>query len=368
MTKIRVLIVDDAVVVRRMLTDVLAGDPSVEVAGTAANGRIALAKIPQINPDIVTLDVEMPEMNGLETLVEIRKRYPHLPVIMVSSVTHRGAMNTMEALSHGANDYVTKPAGLGSVAEATQYLREQLIPKVKLWCTRSPRGDPAVRAPGATSSYPVAARTGRSHSASVQAVAIGVSTGGPNALSTVLGQLPGTLAVPVFVVQHMPPVFTKLLAERLASKSALRVTEAADGDEIRAQHVYLAPGNYHMSVGSNGGAKVIRTTQEPQENSCRPAVDVLFRSIADTYGAGSLGIILTGMGQDGLRGCERMRETGGQILAQDEASSVVWGMPGFVARAGLADKVVPLDEVASEIVRRVEVGRMGPARRTAALV
>ncbi|HLN26722.1 MAG TPA: chemotaxis response regulator protein-glutamate methylesterase [Gemmataceae bacterium] len=361
MGKIRVLVVDDAVVVRRMVTDVLAADPALEVAGTAANGRIALAKIPQVNPDIVTLDVEMPEMNGLETLAAIRKLYPLLPVIMFSTLTERGAATTIDALSLGANDYVTKPANVGSVAEALQCLRDQLVPKVKLWCTRMSRHDTVALRPGASFAYLAAPRKGAVQAPLVDALAIGVSTGGPNALSALLPQLPGDLPVPTFIVQHMPPVFTKLLAERLATQSALKVSEAVPGSEVRPGHVYVAPGDYHMVVKSEGVAKRIRTNQEPQENSCRPAVDVLFRSVVDVYGPGTLGVILTGMGQDGLRGCECIREVGGQILAQDEASSVVWGMPGFVARAGLADAVVPLGEVAGEIVRRVQKGRTNNA-------
>jgi len=363
MGRIRVLVVDDAVVVRRLVTDVIAADPALEVAGTAANGRIALAKIPQINPDIVTLDVEMPEMNGLETLAAIRKQYPALPVIMFSTLTQRGAATTIDALSLGANDYVTKPANVGSVVEAIQCLREQLVPKLKLWCTRVTRHESVALRPGGSFAYVAAPRKTAAHSSLIEALAIGVSTGGPNALSALLPQLPGDLPVPTFIVQHMPPVFTKLLAERLGTLSPLKVSEAVSGVEACPGHVYVAPGDYHMVVKSEGLVKRIRTNQDQPENSCRPAVDVLFRSVAAVYGPGTLGVVLTGMGQDGLRGCEHIREAGGQILAQDEASSVVWGMPGFVARAGLADLIVPLREVAGEIVRRVQKGRSRYAGR-----
>ena len=357
MPKIRVLIVDDAVVVRRIVSDVLTADPELEVVGTAANGRIALAKITQVNPDVITLDVEMPEMDGLETLAAIRKQYPRLPVIMFSTLTQRGAATTLDALSLGATDYVTKPANVGSVAAAQQSLREQLIPKIKVFCGKAERCAPTPLKVSETvpRSLPPL-RTARAGGV-VDVVAIGVSTGGPNALAELVPALPADFPVPIVIVQHMPPVFTRLLAERLGSQSSLQINEATHGEEVRAGHVYVAPGNYHMIVKREGPVIRVQTNQESPENSCRPAVDVLFRSVADVYGAGSFGVVLTGMGQDGLRGCARIREAGGQNIAQDEASSVVWGMPGFVAKAGLADQVLPLTDIAAEIVRRVRKGR-----------
>lgn len=357
MSKIRVLIVDDSVVIRRIVSDVLTADPELEVVGTAANGRIAMAKIPQVNPDIITLDVEMPEMDGLETIAAIRKLYPRLPVIMFSTLTQRGAATTLDALTLGASDYVTKPANVGSVAAAQQSLRDQLIPKIKGLCCKLETPAPKVlkASVDSTRSHP-SVRLGLSQSR-VDIVAIGVSTGGPNALAVLMPGFPADFPVPIVIVQHMPPVFTKLLADRLSSLSSLTVCEATPGEEVRAGRVYVAPGNYHMIVKRAGAVVRIETNQEKSENSCRPAVDVLFRSVLQVYGAASLGVILTGMGQDGLRGCEQIREAGGQIIAQDEASSVVWGMPGFVAKAGLPDKVLPLNEIAPEIVRRVNKGR-----------
>jgi two-component system, chemotaxis family, protein-glutamate methylesterase/glutaminase len=195
----------------------------------------------------------------------------------------------------------------------------------------------------------------------VEVVAIGVSTGGPNALAALLPQWPATLPVPIVLVQHMPPTFTKLLAERLAAKSALRISEGTLGQTLEPGHAWVAPGDFHMIVKQDAAAVRLHMHQGPQENSCRPAVDVLFRSVAETFGPHALAVVLTGMGQDGLRGCEAIREAGGQVLVQDEASSVVWGMPGFVARAGLADKVLPLDQLGVEILRRVEEGRITPA-------
>lgn len=359
------LVVDDAVVVRRMVTDVLSEDPDIEVAGVAANGRIGVQKLTQVNPDIVTLDVEMPEMNGLEALKAIRETHPTLPVIMFSTLTERGGAATLEALSLGASDYVTKPANVGSVALAQQRIRDELIPKVKALCPRRP-------VPGAVPATPapVAARSVVAHidsarpaarppvvgpssaGGAVDIITIGVSTGGPNALAVLLPQLPANLPVPIVLVQHMPPMFTRLLAERLAAQSRLRVVEAAGGEVLTPGCVYVAPGNYHMVVQRRGTHVETAINQLPPENSCRPAVDPLFRSVVQVYGNRTLGVVLTGMGQDGLRGSEEIRAAGGSVIAQDEASSVVWGMPGFVARAGLANRVLPLAEIAAELTRR----------------
>ena len=361
MPKLRVLIVDDSVVIRRLVSDIIIGDPELEVAGVAPNGRIALDRIPQVNPDIITLDVEMPEMDGLETLKELRKTYPRLPVIMFSTVTQRGATATIDALSLGASDYVTKPANVGKVEEGIARVRDDLIPKIKALCGRAvkivakPINSPVTR-PVLVPRAPV-----RAPAARVEIVAIGTSTGGPNALADLLPELPETFPVPVVIVQHMPPVFTKLLADRLAAKSSLAIVEACANEELRPGKIWIAPGNYHMGVEKSANGARIKLNQEPPENSCRPAVDALFRSVVQVYGAATLGVILTGMGQDGLRGCEYIREGGGQILIQDEASSVVWGMPGFVARAGLADRELPLQQIAPEIVRRAWEGRAKPS-------
>jgi two-component system chemotaxis response regulator CheB len=358
MPKIRILVVDDSVVVRRMVSDALASDAQLEVAATAANGKIALAKIPQVNPDIVILDVEMPELDGIGTLVGIRKSLPKLPVIMYSTLTQRGAEATIEALSKGATDYVTKPSNVGSAAQGLECIRTQLIPKIKAICGRVlglplPSPLPAPVAPKTPQTrLPFPRREER-----IDIVAIGVSTGGPNALASLIPSFPRDLPVPVVIVQHMPPVFTRLLAERLAAKSQIGVEEGYAGAILEPGCAWLAPGDYHMVVAGDGHGVMLRTHQGPPENSCRPAVDVLFRSVAEVYKSHALAVEMTGMGQDGLRGCEHIRESGGQILAQDQATSVVWGMPGFVANAGLADKVLPLDQLGMEILRRVRNGR-----------
>jgi two-component system, chemotaxis family, protein-glutamate methylesterase/glutaminase len=351
MKPIRVLVVDDSVVVRRILRDALEHDPALEVVGVAANGRIGLAMVEQLSPDIVTLDVEMPEMDGLEALRHLRGSYPRLPVIMFSTLTQRGAMATLDALALGARDYVTKPANVGSVTTGIERIRDELIPKIKALC-----GLPEMP----KASVPMPQRDvfrASQVSSTIDVVAIGTSTGGPNALTAVLPQLPADFPVPVVVVQHMPPTFTKFLADRLDASCPLRVAEAGRDQELTPGTIWIAAGDFHMSVYSDGTRRRLRSHQGPAENSCRPAVDVLFRSVADTYGGNALAVVMTGMGQDGLRGVERLRMKGAQVIAQDEATSIVWGMPGFVVESGLADRVLPLPEIGPEIARRVKASR-----------
>jgi two-component system chemotaxis response regulator CheB len=360
MSKLRVLLVDDAVVVRRLVADVINADPELEVVGTAPNGRIALTKIPQLRPDLVTLDVEMPEMDGLATLAEIRKTWPRLPVIMFSTLTARGAAATLDALALGATDYVTKPANVGSVAAAIERVRQELIPKIKLFCGRPMLAPGHAPTPAAVAAESTRPRSRRRVPARVELVAIGTSTGGPNALAAILPELPADFPVPIVIVQHMPPFFTRSLAERLDARSAIAVSEAVEGEYLQPAHAYVAPGDFHLMMGREGFAARLSLRKTPHENSCRPAVDVTFRSAAEVYGAGTLAVVLTGMGKDGLRGCEAVWEAGGQVLAQDEATSVVWGMPGFVARAGLAEQVLPLDQIVGSIVCHVRRGRSLP--------
>jgi two-component system, chemotaxis family, protein-glutamate methylesterase/glutaminase len=359
MTKIRVLTVDDSVVIRRMLSDILSQDPEIEVAGYATNGRLALAKIPQVNPDILTLDIEMPELDGLETLTELRKTYPKLPVIMFSTLTERGAESTLEALSRGATDYVAKPANVGSVSAGMQSVKDQLIPKIKALC---PRFQPTPLA----STRP-ASPLGRARSIDYKphrsdVVVIGSSTGGPQALTTVLRSLPADFPVPVAIVQHMPPIFTRNLANRLNQECSLEVCEAAGGEILERGKVFIAPGDYHMELRREGTNVKTYLHQAPPENSCRPAVDVLFRSAAQVYGLGTLGVVLTGMGQDGLRGAEHIWQLGGTMVAQDEATCVVWGMPRAIVEARLAHSILPLPAIAEELNRLTSLGRRQFAR------
>ena len=365
----RVLVVDDAVVVRRIVTDVIGQEPGLEVVGTAPNGRIALQKLPQLNPDIVTLDVEMPVLDGLATLKQLRAAYPNLPVIMFSTLTERGASVTMEALMNGANEYVTKPANVGSVNEAMARIREELIPKIHGLVgpvAPGPASPPATASPPPPPPAPaprgVGNHTGRSTTLAgtqrVEVVVIGVSTGGPNALASLVPALPGDLAAPVLVVQHMPPMFTRLLAERLDAGTSLAVREAEDGAPVRKGELLIAPGGRHLEVEAGGAGQArSRLSDAPMENSCRPSADVLFRTAARAFGGGVLAVVLTGMGADGRLGAEHVREAGGAVLAQDRATSVVWGMPGAVVEAGLADDVLPLPDIAAHIGERVGAGR-----------
>lgn len=350
--KIRVLVVDDSVVIRRLVTQALMEQPLIEVVGSASNGQLALQRIPQLNPDVITLDVEMPEMDGLETLKNIQKKFSSLRVIMFSTLTERGAATTLEALSLGANDYVTKASNSGSLDVSMARLREELVPKIKqffvLPTPERPASQPVRLAPTVT---PMPTALSRLFRADV--VAIGVSTGGPNALGAIFPCFPANFPRPILIVQHMPPLFTHLLAERLSAVGKIKVEEAKEGSVVEPGKALIAPGDWHLRVKRRGTRVVTTIDQGPQENSCRPSVDVLFRSVGEVWGAKTLAVILTGMGQDGLRGMQQLKAQGAFVLAQDEASSVVWGMPGAVVTAGLADAIVPLDQVPAEIMKRV---------------
>jgi two-component system chemotaxis response regulator CheB len=352
MPKIRVLLVDDAAVVRRLVTAALNRDPDLEVVGTAADGQMALARLDDLQPDVVLLDLEMPVMSGLETLTALRKTHPRLPVIMFSRFTQKGVEATVHALTLGADDYVPKP---GDGLEVGPCIEELLIPKIKVLGRRNHVGSGASEQTSGISptDRPAAPPTSRGLRP-VEVVVIGTSTGGPNALAELLSVFPADWRVPLLIVQHMPRDFTARLAERLDEKSRLRVREAADGELVSAAQAWVARGDYHLVVRPENNRVCLALHQGPPVNSCRPAVDVLFESVAGVYGAGVLAIVMTGMGQDGLHGCARVRAAGGQVLVQDEASSVVWSMPGAVARAGLADQILPLDKLGPEILRRVQ--------------
>jgi two-component system chemotaxis response regulator CheB len=334
-----------------MLSDTLAADRAFEVVGVASDGRIALAKIPLLKPDLVTLDVEMPVMNGLETLAALRKLYPRLPVIMFSTLTERGAAATLDALSLGASDYATKPSNTGSPAVAIERIRTELVPKIKALCGFSSLKFPKLPVPRL-------AKAARPRSnPRIDVVAIGTSTGGPNALAEVLPRMPSDFPVPIVVVQHMPPIFTRLLADRLAKHSSIAVEEGRAGAMLCPGSAWIAPGDFHMKVIRAPAGCRLSLNQLPPENSCRPAVDVLFRSVAQAYGANVLAVVMTGMGSDGVLGAQEINEAGGNVIVQDEASSVVWGMPGLVHASGLADSAYPLGQMASEITRRVLLSR-----------
>jgi two-component system chemotaxis response regulator CheB len=367
----RILIVDDSAVMRSLLRLVVNSDPGLEVAGTAADGASALSSLSLNHPDLILLDVEMPVMDGLATLKELRRRGNKMPVIMCSSLTRRGARVTIEALAGGASDYVTKPAGQASREAALQTLSQELIPKIRA-LTNPERSSSPSQLLGRSRAQPVFPGTARAPlppaspqplSFAPAVVAIGVSTGGPAALDILLPALPAGFPLPVLVVQHMPELFTRLFAERLNGRCNLRVREASEGDPVCPGVVSIARGNWHLEALAplnSAALPTLHLTQGPLENHCRPAVDVLFRSLAKVYGSGVLAVVLTGMGSDGLIGCRTIREQGGSVLAQDEASSTVWGMPGAVAGAGLAQKVLPLDAIAPEILRIAERARSQP--------
>lgn len=363
---IRVLVVDDSALMRRLITTALMLDPEIEIAGTAVNGRDAVQRLNEINPDAVTLDIEMPLLDGIGALIEIRKLQPQLPVIMFSTLTEKGATKTLEALSRGASDFVTKPSNTTSMEASMASVREQLIPKIKALTAVRRLAEAARPKPIETPSTSTAP-TAPSSAASTRAVPptpppapavppgppevllVGASTGGPDAWARVLESLPADFPLPILMVQHMPPLFTTMFAERLDRNSPLSVREAQDGDVPKAGEVLIAPGGLHMRLTKSGTSIRVALDEGPPENFCRPAVDALFRSAVPIYGGRSVVLILTGMGQDGLEGTRPLVELGAQVIVQDEASSVVWGMPGAVASAGLAHQVLGLEKVATAV-------------------
>lgn len=347
MNPIRVLIVDDSVVARRLITNALSVHPEVTVVGTAENGALALAKLPHLSPDAVLLDVEMPEMDGIATLKLIRELYPLLPVIMFSSLTERDARVTFDALAAGANDYALKPSAQ-SGESLDQVVAEVLVPK--LVAVVRANGAAAERERAASAGHGSArARGAHAERARPELVVIASATGGPNALAEVIPRLPRDLPVPVLVVQHMPPIFTRCLAERLAERSAVKVVESAGREPLRAGCVYVAPGNFHLELAREGDQIQTRLSEAAPEHGCRPAADALFRSAAQLFGARVLGVVLTGMGSDGKLGAQAIVQAGGRVIAQSGPTCVVWGMPRAVEEAGLCEAVVPLHELAAAI-------------------
>lgn len=322
-----------------MLSDV----PYIDVVGAAANGKIALMKIPSLQPDAMILDVEMPEMDGIETLKALQEQHPSIKVIMLSIHTSRGAKKTLEALSLGAIDFVEKPSGSNDYRTHFQQIRNDLLPKLRLLKLQKsfllPKQHP----------QPFKRITPTVKHKDCEVIAIASSTGGPNALSTVLPEITCDTNIGILIVQHMPPLFTKQFALSLDQKTPFTVREATTGDAVIPKSVFIAPGNYHMIVKQLGTERRITLHQGPLENGCRPAANVLFRSVAEIYGKRALGIVLTGMGKDGLEGVKEMKAQGAAIITQDKDSSVAWGMPRSVVEAELADLVLPLDEIARTV-------------------
>ncbi|HTF88609.1 MAG TPA: chemotaxis-specific protein-glutamate methyltransferase CheB [Planctomycetota bacterium] len=355
----RVLVVDDSAVVRRLLVEALSAEPAIEVVGAAHNGREALELFESLAPELVTLDVEMPELDGLAVLREIRRRAPCLPVVMFSTQTAKGTQTTLAALLAGASDFVHKPTSARGAPDARHEIQRLLVPRILALCERAAGlSKTAIRPLAELAPHPIAPRLGdttvftpsfRQSLIPAEVVAIGVSTGGPAALAQLLEALGPEPCAPILIVQHMPPVYTRHLAESLARKTSLDVREAVSGDRLTRGSCLIAPGDHHMLVERCAGGSRVVLNQAAAENSCRPSVDVLFREVAAVFQARALALVLTGMGQDGLLGSRAVRAGGGVILAQDEASSVVWGMPGFVVRDGLADRVLDLEGLAREI-------------------
>ena len=356
---ISVVLVDDSAVVRRMLAHIISADPDVEVVGSASNGKKAVDAVESLKPDVVVLDVEMPVMDGIEALTIIKHRQPETVVIMFSTLTNRGASATLDALTHGADDYITKPSNTGSLEAAAREINESLLPRIKaLGAPDRPR---PVRRPAATpgprsvrKASPDGIRLSTPRRTGLlrpEVIVLAISTGGPDALNTLVPSLPGNLPVPLLITQHMPPIFTKLLAERLDKASALTVREGVEGALIGPGEVWLAPGGTHMVVTRDGdGRPCLHLDDGPPVKSCKPAADPMFTSAVDVFGEHVLGVVMTGMGNDGHHGAERVRDAGGAIICQDQDTSVVWGMPGVVARAGLAEQLRPLTEIGKAIV------------------
>ena len=351
---IRVLVSDDSLTIRTILTTTLGADADLEIAGTAINGQACLDALAADLPDLVVLDVEMPVMDGISALREIRRRHAKLPVVMFSSLTERGAQATVDALLAGANDYVAKPAGLNP-AEVGARIRDDLVGRIKALVPRLRTAAPDAVPRGSTPPAPVVARPRPAGLREpIRGVVIAVSTGGPAALAEMLPACVAGAGVPILIVQHMPAFFTTQLADRLGKICTVPVREAAEGMLAAAGTVLLAPGGRHMELAGDPLMPRIRLHDGPPENSCRPSADVLFRSAARLWGAGTLGVVLTGMGRDGLAGARAIVEAGGGIIAQDEFSSVVWGMPGEVVRAGLADAVLPVAQIGVEVALRLK--------------
>ena len=355
--RIKVLIVDDSVVVRRMLVSILEAEPQLEIVGWAGSGLSALQKLSLLDPDLVLLDVMMPDMDGIKTVRRMRLTHPTMPVIMCSSLTESGADVTLRALAAGATDHVAKP---GPGDDELETFKKELVGKVLALgnATQAPPPEDSVEVDVTLAPPPPVAM----RPAVIQAVAIGCSTGGPNALADVFGRLPGDLPVPIFIVQHMPTLFTKILADRLTASSRVQVVEAAHGMPVEPGRAYMAPGDYHLKLGRANGRVVTLTTQDAPEHSCRPAVDVLFRSLARFYRDGVLACVLTGMGRDGASGAQELVRAGSKVLAQSAETCVIPSMPAAIIEARLADKVLHLGGIADEIVARVRRSHGGAER------
>ena len=360
---LKVLVVDDTVVYRKTVSDILAEIPDVEVVGTANNGKIAMMKIASLKPDLLTLDIEMPEMNGLDVLRTIRTEAPDVGAIVLSTLTHKGGDLTIKALELGAFDYITKPE-TGSIEESKKTIKKILALLIKSFSRHlemkkilhGGNYNQKYQATGIPSKIISSSITREPRKSKAEIIGIGVSTGGPKALTEMMPRIPADINVPILIVQHMPPLFTSSLAKSLDAHCAIEVKEAEDGEVIRPNVAFLAPGGRQMKVvaSADGLNRILRITDDPPENSCKPSVDYLFRSIAEHYVGRSAGVIMTGMGADGTQGLRMMKKNGSFIIAQDEPSCVVFGMPKKPIDEGIVDVIAPLDRLADEICNSVK--------------
>ncbi len=390
MNMINVLLIDDSTVMRNLLRAVVSSDKEIRVCGTGANGLLGIEAIEKYNPDVVILDIEMPEMSGLEALPLIRKRWPSLPVIMFSSLTEKGSKQTFEALTLGANECVCKPVAGKERIEAMSAMERELVPKIRRLYGQAQGGRAAVSKRGRRGETPVrrtlirksrpatkdrrdrspakkkspssasASNTAsspagrRTKSGSFDIVAISSSTGGPNALSIVLKALPATLPIPIVITQHIPSNFASKLVERFVRDCPLEVLEVKEATPIKAGTIYFPTGDRHLLVERQGVHVVAKPDDGPAENFCRPAADPMLRSVVKVFGGNVLSVVLTGMGCDAMIGSLAVRDAGGRVIAQDEESSVVWGMPGAITKANGSDRVLPLEQIASDIIMTVQ--------------
>jgi two-component system, chemotaxis family, protein-glutamate methylesterase/glutaminase len=359
----RVMVVDDSAVIRGLLTRSIEKDPLLKVIASVGNGEQAIKALDRHDVEVIILDIEMPVMDGLTALPKLLEAKPGVQVVMASTLTRKNAEVSLRALQAGAAEYVTKPSSTSELTSADAFQRE-LTAKVKaLAAAGRPATKPAAAAPGRSapknmpsSGGPFANRPIELRKSSMtmpRAIAIGSSTGGPQALLEVLRDIAPSVKLPILVTQHMPATFTTLLAEHIARATGVPCAEGKDGDPVRSGQIYLAPGDFHMVLERDGTGAVIRLNQDPPENFCRPAVDPMLRSLVKIYGPSLLTIILTGMGSDGQKGATEVVQAGGTIIAQDEATSVVWGMPGAVATSGLCSAVLPVQEIGPSVRKLV---------------
>ena len=372
---LRVLVVDDTVVYRKVVSDIVGEIPGVEVVGVAHNGKAALSKMESLKPDLLTLDIEMPEMNGLEVLSAMKDSRSPVGAIMLSTLTQKGSDMTVKALELGAFDFIPKPES-SSMEESKTVVKKTLIPMLKAFARRAElqkilRG--SARRPGTVSASSPKTKPSQSRArlatkpgvrkSKSEIIGIGISTGGPTALKTMLPMIPGDLNVPIVIVQHMPPLFTQSLAKSLAPHCAIRIKEASNGEALIPNTAFIAPGGKQMKIaaGADGKSRVLRVTDDAPENSCIPSADYLFRSVAHHYVGRATGVIMTGMGADGTAGLTLMKENGATVIAQNEETCVVYGMPKEAIQAQIVDTVVPLESMAQEIIKTV---RLRPHHQT----